>query len=198
MDLDLGPVPTQFVGSQVANYTHVLKSPNPSICQLHGNVEDFSSWILTAAEMSARLSNPGYRNSITRCLSAKTIVLVGMSADDTAVGGFLDQLADLDVGDHFWFTHGRDFKTREWAEAHGIRLINYDEHDGDHTELLEAFDYLVAYIPSDDPANSEPIIPEGLTTSNDLLPGQDILLTVDAESLRGALNREATRFFTRR
>lgn len=192
-DLSLGPVLTEFVGSQVANYTHMLKSPNPFVCQLHGNIEDYSSWILTAPELSVRLSDPGYRNFITSCLSAKTIVLIGMSADDTAVGGFLNQLADFDIGDHFWFTHRRDTKTREWAEARGIRLISYNAPEGDHSEMLEAFDDLVAYIPSEDPSDSDPIVPEGLTPCHELLPPQNVLLTMDSEGIRGALNGEATR-----
>ena len=163
------------------------------ICQLHGNVEDASSWILTSSELNSLLSNPGYQNFITSCLSAKTVVLVGISADDIAVGGFLDHLSDIDLGDHYWFTDRRDQETNQWAEERGIRLIHYDAPEGNHAELLEAFDDLVGYIPADDPADSQPIAPEGLEPHLEDLPAQSTLLMKDAESIRKALNGEATR-----
>ena len=192
-EIKASPVLTEFVGSEVASYTHVLKSRSPFVCQLHGNVEDTSSWILTSSELRFRLSDEGYQNFITSCLSAKTVVLVGISADDFAVGGFLDRLAGMDIGDHYWFTERRDYQTNRWAEERGIRLIHYDAPDGNHSELLEAFDDLVSYIPVDDPADSEPLVPEGLPPSSEVLPDQDALLKMDAEDIRNALNRELTR-----
>ena len=192
-DLGTGPVLTEFNGNQVANFTHVLKSRSPFICQLHGNIEDTSSWILTSSELNSLLSNPGYDNFITSCLSAKTVVLVGISADDVAVGGFLDRLVGLDVGDHYWFTDRRDYKTNQWAEERGIRLIQYNAPDGNHADLLEAFHDLVSFIPAEDTADLGPIIPEGLEPSNEVLPVENDLLMMDAETIRRALNEEATR-----
>ena len=192
-NLNPGPVLTEFVGSHVANYTHVLKSQNPFLCQLHGNVDDVSSWVLTSSELNYRLSDDGYKSFITSCLSTKTIVLIGISADDVAVGGFLDQLLGLDVGEHYWFTDRRDQQTSQWAEERGIRLIRYDAPDGNHGELLEAFDDLVSFVPPDDPADSTPVIPEGISPSEDSLPSRDDLLMLDAEGIRFELNRHATR-----
>ena len=192
-DLNPGPILTEFVGSQIASYSHVLKSLNPFVCQLHGDVDDYSSWILTSSDLTHRLNDTGYRNFVTSCLSTKTVVLVGISADDIAVGGFLDQLSKLDVGPHYWITHRRDYVTNQWAEKRGIRLIHYNAPGGDHSELLGAFDDLVSYVSEDDLADSVPIVPEGLVPSSETLPNQDDLLTMDAESIRNALNREATR-----
>ena len=193
LELSNGPVVTEFVGTQVNNFSHVLKSRSPFICQLHGNVEDTSSWSLTFSELKSRMSDPGYHNFITSCLSTKTVVLVGVSADDVAVGGFLDRLSALDVGDHYWFTNRRDNQTNQWAEDRGIRLIHYDAPDGNHAELLEAFDDLASYVPAEDPRDVEPIVPEGLTPSNEGIPELDDLLMMDSESIRTALNIEASR-----
>ena len=195
-DLNAGPVLTEFVGRDVANYTHVLKSRSPFLCQLHGNVENTASWVLTRSDLQAQLSASGYQNFITSCLTTKTIILVGVSADDVAVGGFLDQLEGLDVGDHYWFTDRRDYRTNQWAEERGIRLIHYDAPEGDHSDLLEAFDNLLSYVPSEDSGPSEPIVPEGLTPSGEGLPDQEVLLREDADSIRVALNEEATRILS--
>ena len=186
---------TEFVGSQVANYSHVLKSPHPFLCNLHGLVDDQSSWIFTTSELNSLKADLGYQNFIKTCLSAKTMVFIGISADDIAVGGFLEDLSNLeiDVGEHYWITHRRDQETIRWAERHGVRLISYQALDGEHGELLEAMDDLVKFISVDDPADLEPIIPQGLDPTDQALPSQEVLLKFDAESIREALNREATR-----
>ena len=186
---------TEFVGNQVADYAHVLKSPHPFLCNLHGLVDDQSSWIFTNSELNSLKADLGYQNFIRTCLSAKTIVFIGISADDVAVGGFLEDLASLeiDVGEHYWITHRRDQETIQWAERHGVRLISYQSLDGEHGELLEAMDDLVKFISVDDPADLGPIIPQGLDPTDQTLPSQEELLKLDAESIREALNREATR-----
>ena len=186
---------TEFVGSQVSNYSHVLKSPHPFLCNLHGLVDDQSSWIFTTSELNGLKADPGYQNFIKTCLSAKTIVFIGISVDDIAVGGFLEDLSGLniDVGEHYWITHRHDLDTIQWAERQGIRLISYQSLDGDHSELLEAMDDLVEFISVDDPADIVPIIPQGLDPADQSLLSQEELLKLDAEAIREALNREATR-----
>ena len=186
---------TEFVGREVASYTHVLKSPHPFLCNLHGTVEDQSSWVFTAPELNRIKADSGYQNFIRACLSAKTIVFVGISADDIAVGGFLEDLSSLgiDVGEHYWFTHRRDRETSRWAEKHGVRLINYQAPNGEHGDLLEAMEDLIKFVSTDDLADLGPIIPPGMDPTNQKLPGQEELLKLDAESIRRALNGEATR-----
>ena len=155
---------TEFVGNQVANYSHVLKSPHPFLCNLHGLVDDQSSWIFTASELNSLKADLGYQNFIKTCLSAKTMVFIGISADDIAVGGFLEDLSTLniDVGEHYWITHRRDQETSRWAERNGVRLISYQALDGEHGDLLEAMDDLVKFISVDDPADLGPITPQGM------------------------------------
>ena len=186
---------TEFVGNAVAQYSHVLKSPHSFLCHLHGLIEDQSSWVLTSSELRQQRTTPGYQNFIRTCLSAKTMVFVGISVDDTAVGGFLEDLSSLriDVGEHYWFTHRRDQETVKWAERRGVRLISYQAPDGNHGELLEAMDDLLKFISTDDPADLVPIIPSSPNSTGETLPTQEVLLKLDAESIREALNREASR-----
>ena len=186
---------TEFVGNQVANYSHVLKSPHPFLCNLHGLIDDQSSWIFTASELNSLKADLGYQNFIKTCLSAKTMVFIGISADDIAVGGFLEDLStlEIDVGEHYWITHRRDQETSRWAEKNGVRLISYQALDGEHGDLLEAMDDLVKFISVDDPADLGPITPQGIDPTDQTLPSQEELLKLDAESIREALNREATR-----
>ena len=186
---------TEFIGRDIASYTHVLKNPNPFLCRLHGNVEDASSWILTQSALKHRLKDEAYINFIQSSLSTRTVVFVGISADDLAVGGFLEHLSKLsiDVGEHYWITNRRDSATSRWAEKSGIRLTTYSLEGDAHAELLEAFEDLLSYVSVDDTSELNPIAPDALDGPSRSLPAKAELLRLDAEEIREILNQEATR-----
>ena len=132
------------------------------------------------------------------CLSAKTIVFVGIKADDRAVGGFIEHLSaiGIDIHEHYWITERRDIATDIWAEDQGIRLIRYDTHGGDHSELTELLADLISFVPSDDNLPIDPVIPADLPPGSKgpkPLPDESALLNYDAESTRHILNTEASR-----
>lgn len=192
------PVLTEFVGTQVANYTHVLKSPHPFICYLHGDLDDASSWVLTSSDLSEQRDDAGYQNFIKCCLTAKTLVFIGISVDDVAIGGFVEQLSSLgvDIEAHYWVTHRRDLETHTWAEDRGIRLIRYNAVDGDHSPLLEMLDDLRSFVPIDDSRDAGPVAPMDVNFNRASMPSKDELLTWDAECIRKTLNQEARRILT--
>ena len=186
---------TQFAGKQAADYTHVLRSPHSFICHLHGILEDASSWIMTASDLDRQRKNHAYTNFITSCLSTKTMVFIGISADDRSVGGFIQQLSDLniDIGSHYWVTGRRDIETDRWAEEQGIRLIRYDSSDGSHAELSVMLDDLIAFVSKDDPQEAVPVSPRGFGPEVRPLPSNADLLQLDEEAIRQRLNSEAGR-----
>ena len=193
-----GPALTEFTGSQVANYAHVLKNPHPFICNLHGNLEDASSWILTYSDLKRQQASLPYQNFVKSCLSVKTVVFIGISADDHAVGGFIENLSSLgiDADAHYWVTDRRDMPTDRWAERQGTRLIRYDAPSGNHSELSDMLDDLLAYVSADDATDVAPVIPVGLTPRSRALPQEADLLNQDAESIREILNEEASRILS--
>ena len=186
-----------FDGIQVANYTHVLKRPYPFVCHLHGVFENSSSWVLTSSQLNYQRNNEAYRNFIISCLSTKTIVFLGISADDIAVGGFIEQLSNLgiDVGAHYWITPRRDFEINRWAEDRGVRLITYEAPDDDHSQLLEALDDLVNFVSTDDTTEPTPVVPSGVSPQTESLPVQNELLKFKTDSIRELLNQEALHIF---
>ena len=194
-EMNSGALLTEFVGQQIADYTHTLKNPHPFICHLHGKLDDASSWIVTSSDLVAVMKNSAYANFIKTCLTAKTIVFVGISPDDQAVGGFIEQLSDLgiDVESHYWITNRRDNSTDRWAEKQGIRLIRYNTRDQDHSELLEMLDDLIAFVSTEDPEELHPVSPVGFTPAKRPLPSKTDLLELDEEDIRQILNEEASR-----
>ena len=135
------------------------------------------------------LTSPGF------FLTAKTVVFVGISPDDQAVGGFIEQLSTLgiDVDSHYWITHRRDDATDNWAEEQGIRLIRYNAPDENHSELVAMLDDLIAFVSNDDPKEVLPVSPGGFTPAILPLPSKADLLRLDEEEIRQILNREASR-----
>ena len=186
---------TEFVGKQVADYTHALRNPHPFLCHLHGRVDATSSWVLTHSDLMGVKRDFAYANFIRTCLTARTVVFVGISPEDHALGGFIEQLSSLgiDVDSHYWITHRRDSFTDNWAENHGIRLIRYSAHDQDHSELLEVLDDLLAFVSHDDPTEVFPVSPVGLGPAIGRLPPKEDLLKLNEEEIRQILNGQASR-----
>jgi len=174
------------------NRLHLLKGTHPWLCYLHGMIEDTSSWVFSTSELRRLMKTPGYDELIKTCLIARTVVFIGISPDDVAVGGHLEALTrrKLDYGSHFWITERSDPTTEQWADNSRIRLIRYHSTGDDHSELDELFADLRTFVPADTIAE-----PVSLTTSSPTatLPDEPELRVMATASLRRALNDEAVR-----
>jgi hypothetical protein len=174
----------------------LLNGHQPFVGNLHGIFEDVKSWVWTKNELDSLFGDKTYQSFIETCLSTFTILFIGLSADDRAVGGHLERLASLEIEmpAHYWLTDRRDYATDEWAEASGIRLIRYDS-DRVHSEVQEFFADLNAFVPEDPDEVFRPVAPQGpiseITDADPNLPELPILLTWDAERIRKALNARA-------
>jgi serine/threonine protein kinase len=169
----------------------LLGIPNDSIRS--GNALDAQkSWVFTRDEISALVNTPGYREFIGFIFGQMTIVFCGISAEDSAAGGFLEGLSNLglDLGDHFWITDRMDAATHGWAAKAGVAVIRYSPvvkagQSPDHsTPLLEIFADLKAYVSKD--TNAAPLIPDVAMVST--LPSIRELLIQDVDDMRGKLS----------
>ena len=185
---------TQFNGRNAATYAHVLQGRNPFIANLHGTAGDRSSWVFTKRDLKSLSESAGYREFINTCLLSRTILFVGISADDVAAGGYLSNLTNrgLSIGDHFWLTSRTDSATDRWAEEAGIQVIRYNNQGGSHADLEECFNNLKKHVPKDERPN--PVVAQGsgdACSSLAVLPDPKELAREDAEPIRQALNMHA-------
>jgi hypothetical protein len=182
---------SEFSGFQAKNIAHVLKNPSQFIVNLHGISEDSSSWVLTPRQLKRLTADKGYKQFISACFLTRTIIFIGMSVDDVAVGGYLDRLGttSLDSGSHYWITDRRDEKTHQWAENRQIRIIRYSSSGGNHSELNELFHDLKSYKPIDDAAS--PVVFHAQALRIESLDEPAELEKKDAESVREILNAQA-------
>lgn len=183
---------SEFIGQQAGHYGSALKSGTPFVANLHGVLENPSSWVFTRTDFDNLLKSPGYREFLHTCFAARTVLFVGISADDIAAGGHLERIknAGIDLGGHFWITTRNDADTSAWAEAAGIRQIIYNAPGNNHEELDEFFSDLRRYIPQDEPAL--PLIPPASGGSSVELPSPSSLSQLPANDVRQILNTYAS------
>ncbi len=183
----------EFTGSRAKWYAHLINTPRPFIAYLHGILEEEDSWVLTIEELARLRRDGGYRRFIETCFLTHTVLFIGISADDAAVGGYLHDLVNSGIaaGEHFWITDRRDAATDSWAESANVRVIRYKNGDGQHNELRQIIDNLISYLPKERPV--QPVAPVVAPSPTMTLPSPDDLELEDPDTIRRLLNAEAAR-----
>lgn len=191
--------PIELSGSAVDRLRTNLSGRRPIVANLHGVFEDTDTWVFTHKQLATLSKKAGYRALIETCLSMFTIVFVGISVDDIAVGGHLDHMRSLDIElpTHFWISDRRDFAIDKWAEGAGVRMIRYAAKGDDHKELTELFEDLAGYI-SHDTGKAPPVSQLSAAEETAALPPEDELLSWPADNIRTALNAHARKLLTDR
>ncbi len=182
----------EFNGWQSKDFLHVLKGSKPFIANLHGTVEDASSWVLGDASLKSLLQDSGYIEIVKGCLVSKTVIFVGISPDDQAVERHIRALGQLDVGDNFWITSRCDGDTVEWADANQLQTIRYVD-DGVHSDLTDILIKLCNYVSKDEAA--EPVVMTTLKGENKLIDPDSLATERDLEIVRKKLNSHAKSIF---
>jgi serine/threonine protein kinase len=192
-----GAALAEFSGSDVSRLRQLLNGHQAFVGNMHGVFEDSKS-LFTKNDLDTLLKQEAYRSFIELCLSTHAILFLGLSTDDTAVGGHLERLAALGIETpaHYWLTERRDSATDKWAEDAGVRVIRYDG-TSEHAGVIEFFHDLSTYLPEEAPEAFRPIAPSGeLAPEPDASPPSELppmsdLLQMNAEEIRRALNQKA-------
>ncbi|MCF7911448.1 MAG: protein kinase [Candidatus Cloacimonetes bacterium] len=186
---------SSFAGNSIDKYCHTINNPNKFLLNLHGNLEDTSSWVFTHNELKELMESDAYTSFLDAVIISKTIVFIGISADDVSTGGHIEKFVkkEINLSQHFWITNRRDLKTDEWAEKTGIHLIKY-KNEKNHSEILELLSDISNYKPKEQDAPV--VVSKTNDTKYDDLPSpKDLLKEEDAEIIRLYLNEEASRIF---
>jgi hypothetical protein len=177
----------------VNSHVDVLRSGSPFVANLHGVLENAESWILTSDEFERLVNLQGYRTLLDTCFASRTVLFLGISAEDQGATGHLERLrkAGLNLGSHFWLTERNDRETIDWAEGMGIRQILYQSKDGRHQELDEFVADLARYVPVE--ILAEPVTPSTRRERGIHTPPPEELESMKANDIRLVLNKEAIR-----
>lgn len=183
-----------FVGDQAKNLAGVLQRSRPFVGNVHGVIDNVSSWIFTHDKLSRLLKDQGYRYFINGCLLSRTILFVGVSADDVAVRTHLEAIRKAKITgiSHYWLTSRSDADTDSWSENYGIRVFRYKAHEKDHSEALACLKDLAVISPSKDPLIPRPVVFGGAAShSVTILSEPDVLVGQPLEEIRQQLNSHA-------
>ncbi|MEM1212750.1 MAG: SIR2 family protein [Planctomycetota bacterium] len=182
---------TEFSGCKSNSYSSVLKSTAPFVCNLHGVEEDEQTWVMTQGDFITLQANQAYSTFISACFLSRSVVFVGISADDQAAGGFLQQLScmQIDTGQHFWITHRNDEQANQWAEKSGVQRIYY-EKDVNHPGLSHILSALQEAVSVDEKA--PPVRPSLTDPVERDLPTPEVITQKTAEEIRQLLNNKAS------
>ena len=160
-----------ILGRDAGRLPRLVHSPHRFLYQLHGTTDDFSSWVFTRSELQTLYDTPGYTDFLRIVFSSCTVLFLGVTADDLAIGAPLLNLSGQGVDGltHYWITDRRDSEAEVWASTCGVRLIRYPSGQHDLVPQLLArlgsarAPEIVAdpvLISSSDPAKTLPSIPE--------------------------------------
>lgn len=192
-EADEGAATLEFSGEAVTRLRANLAGGRRFVGNLHGVFEDTDSWVFTQRELRKLFAQDNYRGFIETCFSAFTVVLVGITANDIAVGSHLERLAGakVELPPHYWITDWRDLQIDRWAENVGVKAIRYSADNGNHAELGELLRALRTAQPQE-PDDAPPVnFVEVPAPDGEGLPDEEEILRWDAEAIRQRLNAHA-------
>ncbi|WP_165489971.1 protein kinase domain-containing protein [Propioniciclava sinopodophylli] len=177
-----------FLGRDAARLSRFVHSPHHFLYQLHGTNDDYSSWVFTKTDLDSLYEISGYAEFLELVFNTCTVLYLGISAHDLAIGSPLLRLRDRgnDGPTHYWVTDRDDADSRKWAASCGVRLVNYPS--GRHSYVLELLDRLGAAVAPE--IEAEPVLIASPNPPTEL-PQIGTLLSLPLDELRLILNAHA-------
>lgn len=191
-----GTVPIQILPGDFGRHLNVLKERRPFIAYPHGHLDAPDSWTFTKAELDRRLQDPDYQEWLSIIFRVATVVFVGVTADDVAIGSPLARMVSKQghapLTGNYWITARDDRTAFEWGGDNGVTIVSYANDARDHRQLGILLDDLVNPVREEDPSKETPVIMaaarNAVTSELDIPQGAD---QSPEEKLRLALNTRA-------
>lgn len=182
----------EFKGRDIAGHAYTLNTARPFVCNLHGVFEDVDSWIFTYDSLKTLSEDGSYQAYVTSLLTSTTVLFLGISADDVAVGGHLERIDKLGLrtSPHFWITDRRDSQTDSWAEKNNVRVIRYKPSSLEHPELQALLAELAGYVPPDETPSPPVALSLGFRANK--IDPPNVIVRKDPEQIRSELNAYAS------
>jgi eukaryotic-like serine/threonine-protein kinase len=179
-----------FTGTQAARLAKILHAGHSFAYSLHGSIDDAQSWVFNHEQLRALYKTQGYRAMLNGIFTSYTVLFLGISADDIAVGGPLEQLARAGIQGptHYWLTDRNDSATDVWAENAGIRLLPYTSIDNNHSIVIEILKDLSVAVGTE--SEAPPVLLSSGTVATQLPSPQELVVRPLPE-IRRLLNDRA-------
>lgn len=156
------------------------------IVELHGNIDDPKTWILTKEDIDELFLSDRYLNFVRSLFSRSLVLFYGVGIDDLSVGGHLSYLRDIDFNSGEFFVLGRRGESLiEGVGNYPVQPI-FIPDDMSWNQSLELFSNIVSqYSPKD--TDYGPVMREN-SGDNDI-PSPDSLISMSPNEIRLILDR---------
>lgn len=184
-----------YDGSEIINLISDIRAGRHFVAHLHGRLQNSRNWVFTKPQLDSLQARTEYELILSTLLLTRTLLFVGISADDIAISRHLRRLEALGIrsGPHYWITDRTDERTDTWAEQLGIRIIRYPSSGADHSALDQCLTLLRRSRPYEKRIEQPVLL--GREPENEACSTKDLsLLTTD--ELRSHLNELAGRLFS--
>lgn len=186
-------IPISVYPGRFSEHLNILRERRPFIAYPHGHLDNPQLWTFTKSDLDRRLSDSRYLEWLTILFRASTVIFVGITADDVAIGGPIEKIIShrIPLTGHYWITSRDDVQACDWAGRHGISIIRYENRNGDHVELLSLLHSLNTTIRQEDPQKEIPVFPKITKPVMANFPSPEELYKVSDEEKRQLLNARA-------
>jgi len=188
-------IPIPIHPGKFGEHLNVFRERRPFIAYPHGHLDNPTKWTFTKSDLKSRLADPAYIEWLNLLFRASTVVFVGVTADDVAIGSPIERIVSsrIPLSGHFWITARDDSTADQWGGRHGIRLIRYNSKNGDHSELQNMLYGLRSPVRQEDPEKELPVFPRLIADTTTELPEPNLLDAEPDERKRQLLNARAKR-----
>lgn len=183
--------PTKFLtGNEAGRLRSLIDGTHKFVVNLHGHLDDPVSWVFTQQHLDDLRRNRSYLEMLRGLFSSYTVVFIGVTADDVALGGPLAVLREEGIiaKTHYWITPRFDEGAREWASRSGVRIVKYDCHGGDHGAVEEMLEDLRR---AREPEFVAPPVALDVEAAS-AIEAPSVLTGMDVEHIRATLNSRAS------
>lgn len=175
-------------GKDAGRLQRILNSPHHFLYELHGEYDDEASWVMTRSALKSLYNTPGYTQFLNTVFTQFHVLFLGISADDIAIGGPLEQLASqgIEGPEHFWITSRSDRAATDWSERARVERISYPE--GQHHLVLGVINALSKVQAEDSAASPVARVSTGISGE---IPTPEELASRSTAEIRISLNSYA-------
>lgn len=185
-----------FVGRNAGHLRRHLGTKYRFLYELHGSLDDTSSWIFTDEELQSLYKETGYLDLLKSIYSGYHILFVGISADDIAIGGPLRRMGEdgIELPEHFWITDRDDQDAIEWAEKSGVERVHYTS--GEHGKVIDIIISLTKAVATE--LTAPPVKLELVGSSSEIPSVEELIAQTDLQYTRTSLNKYANYLLSER
>lgn len=114
-----GTSPNYYVGKEAFKSRNTIGGDRTLIVDLHGNLDNPHSWVLTRDDLNSLLKTDGYIEFLKSVFSQNIVVFYGIGLEDISVSGQIEYFKNIN------FINGEYFLIKKEPEIDDAKLYEY-------------------------------------------------------------------------